>query len=255
MRPVMCLLLLTIFPALAAAANPCVLAARAPGTPILAPHAAFEAYVVEVHVPKDLRSAFGVQRSLQALVEVVRSFHGPYSPGQQVETLTIEAMHRCAGAVEEGDHVMVVSESGGPFEIVELLPKAQVVPQGVFAALAYAAGDARRSLRPSLKNASLRGDIDAGLASDLRTRAKTGKYEHCEIVGDGNLAQVSWGKAFGGNDARFKVIFERANGAWIEVLRYQAPAPTPARNRLKRSKRILWAEVSALRSPDAASAS
>ncbi len=254
MRSVMCFLLLTIFPALAAAANPCVLAARAPGTPILAPHAAFEAYVVEVHAPKDSRSAFGVQRNLQALVEVVRSFHGPYSPGQQVETLTIEAMHRCAGSVEEGDHVMVVSESGGPFEIVELLPKAQVVPQGAFAALAYAAGEPRRSRRQSLKNASLRGEIDNGLASDLRARAKTG-HEHCEIVSDGNLAQVSWGKAFGGNDARFKVIFERAQGGWVEILRYQAPVPTPARNRTKRTKRTLWAEVSVFRSLDGASAS
>ncbi len=107
---------------------------------------------------------------------------------------------------------MVVSESGGPFEIVETLPKAQVVPQGPFAALALAAGEPRRSLRPSLKNASLRGEIDAGLAAELHARARPGRREHCEIASDGNYAQVSWGKAFGGNDARFKVIFERV--AW-----------------------------------------
>ena len=57
------------------------------------------------------------------------------------------------------------------------------------------------------------------------------RHEHCEIVSDGNYAQVSWGKAFGGNDARAKVIFERADGGWIEILRYEAPTPTPARNR------------------------
>ena len=43
---------------------------------------------------------------------------------------------------------------------------------------------------------------------------------------------------------RSKVIFERANGGWIEILRYEAPAPTPARNRNKRTKsRALWAEI------------
>lgn len=237
------LLLLTTFPLLAAAANPCVPTPRAPGTPIDAPHAAFEAYVVEVHKPQDSRSAFGMQRTRQALVEVVRSFHGPYSPGQQVETLTIEAMHTCAGAIEAGGHVMVVSESGGPFEIVESLPKAQVVPEGPLAALAYAVGEPRRSLRPSLKNAWLHGEIDAGLAAELRARARPARREHCEIVSDGNYAQVSWGKAFGGNDARHKVIFEHVDGAWVEILRYEAPAPTPARSRSRRGKqRTLWAE-------------
>ena len=238
----LCLLLLTTFPLLAAAANPCVPAPRAPGTPIHAPHAAFEAYVVEVHSPKESRSALGVLRTRQALVEVVRSFHGPYSPGQQVETLTIEAMHSCAGSIEAGGHVMVVSESGGPFEIVESLPIAQVVPEGPFAALAYAAGEPRRSLRPLLKNSSLRGEIDAALAAELRLRAEPGRREHCEIVGAGNYAQVSWGKAFGGNDARHKVIFEHVDAAWVEVLRYEAPAPTPARSRSRRGKqRTLWA--------------
>ena len=255
MRSVMCLMLLTTFPALAAAASPCVPAPRAPGTLIYAPHAAFEAYVVEVHEPQDSRSAFGVLHTRRALVEVVRSFHGPYSPGQQVETLTIETMRGCAVSVEEGGHVMVVSESGGPFEIVESLPKAQVVPRGPFAALAYAAGEPRRSLRPSLKNASLHGEIDASLAVELRARAHPKSRERCDIVSDGTFAQVSWGKAFGGNDARNKVIFERANGVWTEVMRYQAPTPAPARNKSKGSKRrTLWAEVPGVRRQDGASA-
>jgi hypothetical protein len=255
MRSVFCLLLLTSFPPLAAAANTCVPAPRTPGTPIDAPHAAFEAYVVEVHAPQVSRSVYGEQRTQHALVEVVRSFHGPYAPGQQVETLTLEGANTCAAAIEEGGHVMVVSESGGPFEIVEALPKAQVIPQGPFAALAYASGVPHRSLRPSLKNASLRGEIDAGLAANLHARARLGRRERCEIASDGNVAQVSWGKAFGGNDARFKVIFEHAHGGWIEILRYQAPAPTPARNRTKRAKqRTLWAEESGVRRLDGASA-
>ena len=132
----MCLLLLTSFPGLAAAANPCVPAPRTLGTPIDAPHAAFEAYVVEVHAPQDSRSAFGSQRTRRALVEVVRSFHGPYSPGQQVETFTFEAIHSCSASVEAGSHVMVVSESGGPFEIVERVTEGAGIPQGPFAALA-----------------------------------------------------------------------------------------------------------------------
>jgi hypothetical protein len=253
MRAYLTVLLAFLLPSLAAA-NPCGPAPRASGTPIYAPHAAFEAYVVSVQPLKDFRSPFGAQLARHALVEVVRSFHGPYSAGQQVETITLVSAHSCGGFVEEGGHVMVVSETGGPFEIVEALPKAQVIPQGPFAALGYVNGEARVSKRPALKNASLR-NVDNGLAAQLRARARTGKDERCEIVSDGTFAQVSWGKAFGGNDARSKVIFERAENKWVEILRYQAPNPMPARNRKKGGKqRALWAEVRGSTRPDAASA-
>jgi hypothetical protein len=87
----------------------------------------------------------------------------------------------------------------------------------------------------------LRGNLDAGLAARFQERARPGPHEHCEISTDGSYAQVSWGKAFGGNDARHKVIFERVNGEWVEILRYEAPTPAPARNRERRSKqRTLW---------------
>ena len=135
----MCLLVLTTFPALAAAANTCVPAPRTLGTPIDAPHAAFEAYVVEVqrrrirglHSACNARGAhwskwFG--RSTGRIARASRSKHSRSKP-----------CTAAAASVEEGSHVMVVSESGGPFEIVEVLPKAQVIPQGPFAALAYAA--------------------------------------------------------------------------------------------------------------------
>ena len=234
-----------LLPSLGAAANTCGPAPRAPGTPIYAPHAAFEAYVVEVRSVKDSSSPFGAQLARHALVEVVRSFHGPYSAGQQVETITMVGAHTCGGFVEEGGHVMVVSETGGPFEIVEALPKAQVVPQSPFAALAYVEGESRVSKRPALQNASLK-NVGNGLAAELRTRAKAGKGERCDIVSDGTFAQVSWGRAFGGNDARAKVIFELAENKWVEILRYQAPDPTPARNRKKSGKqRVLWAQARA----------
>src|SRR6478752_6506988 len=126
------ILLLASFPLLAAAANPCSPAPRVPGTPIQAPHAVFEAYVVEVHAPQVSASEFGVLRTRRALVEVSRSFHGPYSPGQQVETLTIDAPNTCGGAVESGAHVMVRSETGGAFEIVEIFPPGAAVPNGLF---------------------------------------------------------------------------------------------------------------------------
>jgi len=146
---------------------------------------------------------------------------------------------------------MVVSETGGPFEIVEALPRTRVIPRSPFAALGYVEGEARVSKRAALKNAFLR-NVDNGLAAQLRARAKTGKGERCDIVSDGAFAQVSWGKAFGGNDARSKVIFERTENQWVEILRYQAPTPTPARNRKKGGKqRALWAEVRDL-STDAA---
>ena len=106
-----------------------------------------------------------------------------------------------------------------------------------------------------MKNASLRGEIDAGLAAELHARARPGRREHCEISSDGNYAQVSWGKAFGGNDARIKVIFERADGGWVEILRYEAPAPTPARNRNKRCEsNVRCGRKSGVRRPAGASA-
>ena len=91
-------------------------------------------------------------------------------------------------------------------------------------------------------------EIDAQPRRRICTRrARPGRHEHCEISERlATFAQVSWGKAFGGNDARSKVIFEHASGSWIEILRYEAPTPTPARNRTKRSKsRTLWARRSA----------
>jgi hypothetical protein len=234
-------LLLTSFPLLAAAATPCAPGSRAPGTPIDAPHAIFEAYVIEVSAPRDSRSAFGVQRTQRALVEVIRSFHGPYSAGQQVETSTVVGAFSCGAAVEEGGHVMVASETGGPFEIIKVFSRAGVIFEDPFVTLGYASGEPRRSVRQSLKNVVLRGDIDTRLAAQLVARARPGRLDRCDITSAENYAQVSWGSAFGGNDARFKVIFERAHGGWVEILRYKAPEPTPARNRARRSKRTLWA--------------
>ena len=237
------LAILAGFPLLSAAADSCTPVPRVPGTPINAPHAAFEAYVVAVHEVKDALSPFGAQLFRHALVEVVRSFHGPYSAGQQVETVTRVGAHGCGGFVEEGGHVMVVSESGGPFEIVEALTKTQAAPQGPFPAVAYASDQLPHSHRAPLENASLRGEIDARLASELRARAGTGKRQRCDISSAGNYVQVSWGRAFGGNDAKNKVMFERVDGEWLEILRYEAPTPTPARsNRTRRNKqRVLWA--------------
>jgi hypothetical protein len=237
------LAVLTGFPLLAAAAISCTPNSRIPGSPIEAPHAVFEAYVVEVDGTQVTSSIFGVLRTHRALVEVVRSYHGPYSPGQQVETLTIESPDACGHILRSGAHVMVRSETGGPFEIVEtILPGVRMSP-GPFAALALAEDEPRHSRRPSLKNVSLRGGIDGGLAAQFRERAGLRRSDRCDISVAGNYAQVSWGKAFGGNDARHKVIFEHVASAWIEILRYEAPTPTPVRSRTRRGKsRTLWAE-------------
>jgi len=248
-------LLLTGLPLLAAAANPCAPAQRAPGTPIEAPHALFEAYVVEVHAPQVSAATFGVLRTRRALVEVVRSYHGPYSPGQQVETLTLDGANTCGAIIESGAHVLVASETGGPFEIIERFTTGAAQPHGPIAALGRAADEQRHSRRPSLKNVSLRGEIEGGLAAQLYSRARPARREQCEISSVGSYAQVTWGKAFGGNDARHKVIFEHTNGSWVEILRYEAPTPTPARGRNRRgSKRTLWAQESGFRRPDVASA-
>jgi hypothetical protein len=227
--PNLLLLLLTSFPLPSAAANACMSAPRIPGSRIDAPHAVFEAYVVES----------GARR---ALVEVVRSYHGPYGPGQTVETITIEDTSPCMDVVAPGAHVLVGSESGGPFEIVAVLPNIEVLEEVPFAALAFTDDEPRRSLRPTLKNVSLRGEVDGGLAAQLYARARPDRRAHCEISRAGSYAQVSWGEAFGGNDARHKVIFERVDRGWVEILRYQAPEPAPARHRARRAKqRALWA--------------
>jgi hypothetical protein len=122
-----------------------------------------------------------VLRTRRALVEVSRSFHGPYSPGQQVETLTIDGPNTCGGAVESGAHVMVRSETGGAFEIVEIFPAGVANPQGLFAGLALITDEVRHSRRPSLRNASLRGDIDAGLAAQFRERAQPKRPALCGL--------------------------------------------------------------------------
>lgn len=248
------LAILTSAPLLASATAPCTSATRAPGSPIGAPHAVFEAYVVEVHVSQDSSSTFGVLRTRRALVEVVRSHHGPYSPGQQVETLTVEGANTCGRVVESGSHVLVASESGGAFEIIETLSEGRIDSHGPFAALTRPTDEQRHSVLPSLKNASLRGDIDGALASQLLARARPDRRERCEISSVGNYAQVSWGKAFGGNDARSKVIFEHVDREWIEILRYEAPTPTPARSRARRGKqRTLWAISPGVASADSTS--
>ena len=123
-------LLLTSFPLLAAAANPCAPATRVPGTPIEAPHAVFEAYVVEVHAPQASPSTFGVLRTRRALVEVSRSFHGPYSPGQQVETLTIEGVERLWRCLSSRALTCWSRRSlAARSRSSNCCPKAQVVPQ------------------------------------------------------------------------------------------------------------------------------
>jgi hypothetical protein len=222
----LCLLLLRSVSMPRDAASACMTAPRIPGSQVDAPHAVFEAYVVEASAKR-------------ALVEVVRSYHGPYGPGQTVETVTIEGIHPCVDAVATGAHVLVGSESGGPFEIVAMMPG--IVAENPFVALARADDEERRSLRPSLKNASLRGDVDGALAAHLYARARPGRRARCEISRAGGYAQVSWGEAFGGNDARHKVIFERVGSGWVEILRYQAPAPAPARRARRAKQRVLWA--------------
>jgi len=224
------LLLLTGFSLPGAAANICVAAPRMPGTPIQAPHAVFEAYVVEISAQR-------------ALVEVVRSYHGPYGPGQQVETLAGEKSDACVSGVESGSHVLVRSEFGRPFAIVARLPQNHVQATEPFDVLALAEDERRPDPRPPLKNALLRGDIDVTLAAHLYERASPDQRARCEISQVGSYAQVSWGEAFGGNDARHKVIFEHVDRGWVEILRYQAPAPTPARNGPRRARqRALWAQ-------------
>ena len=227
------ILFLASNPLWAVTAKLCLPIPHVPGTRIEAPHAVFEAYVAEVN-------------SQRALVEVIRSYHGPYGPGQSVETISVDNSNPCVGEVASGSHVMVGAEAGGPFEIVATVPSNEAFLVRPFAALALADDQRRRSLRPSLKNASLHGEVDGALAAHLYARARPDRRERCEIHRAGGYAQVVWGEAFGGNDARNKVIFELVDSDWVEIMRYQAPKPPPARNRARRAKqRVLWARESA----------
>jgi hypothetical protein len=250
------ILLLAGFPLFAAAANPCTPAPRVPGTPIEAPHAVFEAYVVEVHAPQVSSSTFGVLRTRRALVEVVRSFHGPYSPDSKSRH-SVDAANACGGAVGVGcSRYGCVGNLAGHSKSSNCCRRRSRSPKGPFAALAYATGEPRRGLRRSLKERMRHcaDKLTPASLSELRARARpagTGAAKSRAMAPLRRLAGARRSVATTPDQGDF----EHANGAWIEIMRYEAPTPTPARTRNKRSKsRALWAEGSGFRRPGVASA-
>ncbi len=82
----------------------------------------------------------------------------------------------------------------------------------------------RESKHPTLAGVTLRGRISDRAAEKLMQRAQPRQNPGCEVRRSKHYAQVSCGRAYEGNDSEFKVIFERVNVTWNEVMRYEAPS-------------------------------
>ena len=150
-----------------------------PAHPIEARHAVFEAYVVEVHVAAGLpRPKFGCAAHARA---TGRSQSGRFT--DRIAPASRSEAHKSGRpplpvSASNGSHVLVAS-TGGAFEIVEPLPKRKSFPRTVRRA-GIVTGEPRRSLRPSLKNASLRGKSTPASAGVARA-CTPGRHERCEI--------------------------------------------------------------------------
>jgi len=208
------------------ASQACSMIRRQPGTPYDAPYALVEVRVVEAHDVDVYVRPTRAMPGQTATVEIVRSFHGPYRAGQRLAATTANYSAGMCG--------------GGPFPVGTRLewwissPDDLKLsgplydddpPKSVFAQLALVEGARQPARNKRLHGAWLRGTIDEALAAELFNRAKVPEGEECEIVAVKGFVQVACGQAFEGNDARYKVIFERVEKNWIEVLRYDALSP------------------------------
>lgn len=163
------------------------------------PYAVFEARVADLRDPDSRDPRSGQLGN----VVVIRSFHGPFRPGDLVPIEIGSVRTGCDNEVGIGPAIMMVIPVG---------TRPPYYPGGddrvgfVFRALAASKG--RMAVRDT---------------KTLVHRAQLEKETGCEARRAGSYAQLSCGRAYEGRDARVKVIFERVKGAWLEVLRYQAP--------------------------------
>ncbi len=189
------------------------------------PYAVFEARVIEIHDanvylhPELTPETYA--KGQEGVIEVVRSFHGPFKPGEQVATSTVTGGGSCGVRVTVGTRVVIWSDTAPPFKIWSAL-RGSEQPSNVFAELALVPGPARHSKRADLANVLIRGHLSDRTAAKLLVQAQPAQ-EECSVVGATHYAEVRCGEAFGGNDARFKVIFHRVLGRWVEVMRWEAP--------------------------------
>jgi hypothetical protein len=207
----------------------CSILRHEPGTPINVPRAVFEGRVVAVKEIEIYVRANRTTPGQETIIEVVHSFHGPYRVGERVATRQITMASMCGTSVGVGTRVQVWSDQDSDsLSLAGVLYEDSEEFSGPFAELAKVSGVARSSAEPALAGMLLRGDIDDREAASLMHASKLEARESCEVVRSGNHAQVGCGTAYGGNDARVKVLFERVRGSWIEVMRYAAPSPDAA---------------------------
>ena len=197
--------------------------------PIPRPGAIFEGSVVEARESEIQVRSDDTTPGTKVIVEITRSYHGPFAPGTRVAGYSYHQPSMCgSGPIAVGMRVMVWSaDVHAPFRVGPLYE--DVEPQNAFAMFAWVA-DAPR-FPPSVAHATvaIRGALEPREAQDLYRRARTPAGETCEIRRAKEYATVSCGSAFHGNDARFKVLFERVGDRWIEVMRYELDTEAEAK--------------------------
>jgi len=196
---------------------------RVPGNPVVAPFAAFDARVIEVREEKVTED--GKEWLVQiGSLQITRSLQGPHRVGDIVPTRTV-LRHSCADSIEVGweIHVQIWPGRRAPY----FLGGAGETAYSMLSELANVVAEPRQSTREAMAGVTLRGQISDRAAMKLLERAKPEQISGCEVRRAESLAQVSCGRAYDGNDAAFKVIFERVNARWKEVTRYKAGATPP----------------------------
>jgi hypothetical protein len=197
---------------------------RRPGDPITAPYAAFDARVIEVHEEMLIEDGKPTPFQLGTL-EVTRSLQGPHKVGDTLPTRT-DMQNSCADQVHVGMTVRMEIWPG--WRVPYFVGGATHWAHWMLTELANLNAESRTSAHPELTGVTLRGEISDRAAAKLLQRAQPAHLSGCEVRRADRYAQVSCGRAYDGNDAALRVVFERVGASWKEVMRYRAPATNPA---------------------------
>jgi hypothetical protein len=223
MRRLVFLLAIGMLPSLAA---PCSMVTRKPGQAMPAPVVLFEGVVVEAHVTELPFTSTQTVPGTAVTIEISRSYQGPFTTGTRVRGQRRNAAGLCnSGPVGVGDHVMVWStHAHAPFDLSVL----EEGEESFALARLMRLSDAPGTLVAG-QQLVLRGSLSVQDAKALFARTGMPAGERCEIRGIQNDALVICGSVFHGNDARYKVLFEKSAGRWTEVMRYELDGDTEAR--------------------------
>jgi hypothetical protein len=179
--------------------------------PLQVPEAVFEARLVDRRAgPSPDATALIPSDADSGSVEVIRAFHGPYRAGDRLPILISHTTTTCDRVID--------------FDASFLM----IIPRGTHAPFSPNGGDDRTAniFRLLVDEGRAMPDREARAMFE---RARVTDATDCTATRAGYYVQVSCGR---NPEARSKVIFERVDGHWLEVLRYATPldpATTPAR--------------------------